>query len=144
MTASATPRRGRPAHPPTAPVGNDPLSAWLRPVVWHLLNSGGHTQVWLAHTAGVGTKHLNQVLQGKVGLSPDMAVRILAALGYQLVLGITPLVAAQAPTANVCEACGGDVVWYVDDTGQIRAWRHVDQAASYRVGAHRPVVVARA
>ncbi len=49
---------------------------------------------------------------------------------------------ARQRLSYVCEGCGGAVVWYVDDTGQTRQWRHVDRADSYDVGAHRPVVVA--
>ncbi len=37
-----------------------------------------------------------------------------------------------------CEVCGGTVVWDTNEpTRQRPGWRHADQAASYRAGAHR-------
>lgn len=39
---------------------------------------------------------------------------------------------------NACTECGGAIMWDADEpTGQQPRWRHVDQVASYRVGAHR-------
>ncbi len=41
-----------------------------------------------------------------------------------------------------CGVCGVGIVWDPDDpTGQQPRWRHLDQAASYRPGAHRATPV---
>lgn len=48
---------------------------------------------------------------------------------------------ADVPAAadHTCTVCGGAIEWWTDETGQVSRWRHVDQAASYMVGAHHPV-----
>lgn len=46
--------------------------------------------------------------------------------------------------ATACTICGGAIFWDQDEpTGQQRRWRHVDQAASYVVGAHHATPVTR-
>lgn len=39
---------------------------------------------------------------------------------------------------STCTVCGGAVTWDPNEpTGQEPRWRHLDQAASYHIGAHR-------
>jgi hypothetical protein len=95
VTPASAARWERPASPRgIAPLGQDPLSVWLRTTLWHLLTVQDHTQAWLANEVGITPKHLNQMLQGKVGISADLGSRMLAALGYELVLAMRPLITA--------------------------------------------------
>ena len=74
----------------------DPLSTWLRPVLWRLLDSNDVTQVALAKEVSISPKHLNQMLQGGIGIGAAMAARLLAAFDYQLVIGMTTLIEEEA------------------------------------------------
>lgn len=74
----------------------DPLSTWLRPVLWRLLDDSDVTQVALAEEVGISPKHLNQMLQGVVGIGSTMAARLLAAFGYQLAIGMTAVIEEEA------------------------------------------------
>ena len=51
----------------------------------------GERQYVLAGLAGISAKHLNQMLQGRVGINPDHLDSILAACGRRLVLGTAPI-----------------------------------------------------
>lgn len=86
----------------------DPLSVWLRPVLRRLLDSNGVRQVGLAEEVGISPKHLNQMLQGVIGISPEMAERLLAAFGYQLVIGMTALCEVEEATPGGVQPAGPD------------------------------------
>lgn len=73
---------------------HDPVSALVRVELWQLLGQTGTSQVALAQATGFSTKHLNQMLQGKVGISADLGCQLLGALGYELVLAMRPVIAA--------------------------------------------------
>lgn len=71
-------RQPRPAsRASTVDQGPPPASAVLR----HTLDALGISQVELAEYTGLSTKHVNQIISGKVKLSPACAVKIAAATG---------------------------------------------------------------
>jgi hypothetical protein len=46
---------------------------------------------------------------------------------------------------RLCGSCGAPIAWNPNEpTGQAAGWRHVDQAASYRFGAHRALPIGSA
>ncbi len=55
------------------------------------LDDAGWWQKDLAAAVGCTEKHLSQLLNGHVGMSEEWAIKILAALGRQLVVASVPL-----------------------------------------------------
>lgn len=66
------------------------LSTLVRVELWQLLDQTNTTQVELAQKTGFSVKHINQMLQGKVGITPENADELLAVFGRQLVIGTAP------------------------------------------------------
>jgi len=69
----AATRTETPKPPPPPPTVGDAIARTLR--------SLGMTQIMLARITGLTAKHVNQVISGKVGLSPDVAVKFAHATG---------------------------------------------------------------
>ena len=58
----------RPSAPPIPP--GHALAEWLR--------TAARTQTWLASELGVSVKHVNEIVHGRTGFSPELAVKIAA------------------------------------------------------------------
>ena len=56
----------RPPAPPTPP--GQALADWLR--------TAARTQTWLATELEVSVKHVNEIVHGRTGFSPELAIRI--------------------------------------------------------------------
>lgn len=69
---------------------SDRLSILVRVELWQLLDQTGTPQVVLAEETGLSTKHVNQMLNGKTGITPETADRLLAVFDRQLVIGTAP------------------------------------------------------
>lgn len=67
----------------------DPTAA-MRRTVLAALACEGIAQAELARRCGVSAKHVNQTLRGHAGLSVSLAGRMLAAVGWRLVIGAHP------------------------------------------------------
>jgi len=76
----------------------DRLSTAVRAEIWSLLVVSDRSQVWLASETGLTTKHINQMLQGHIGIGCEMAERMLACFGRQLAIGTAPLPGRAMPT----------------------------------------------
>jgi plasmid maintenance system antidote protein VapI len=61
----------------------------LREMVLAEVRAAGARQVEIAEEIGITEKHVSQMFTGKVGMSVDMAERILRACGRSLVLATT-------------------------------------------------------
>lgn len=57
------------------------MSAHVGQMLAELLDERGEEQVLWARRIGISTKHMSQIVTGKVGLSADIAVRMEAHLG---------------------------------------------------------------
>lgn len=68
-------------------------SAQLRAIVIATLDQQGVKQVELADRIGHSQKHVSQTLTGACGLSLNLASKMLAALGMDLVVSIVPATA---------------------------------------------------
>ena len=66
-------RTKTPKTPPAPPTVGEAIARTLK--------SLGMTQIMLARITGLTAKHVNQVITGKVGLSPDVAVKFAHATG---------------------------------------------------------------
>lgn len=71
------------------------LTDQIRAVVRDELAVAGISQAEAARALGVSTKHMSQMLTGRVGMSPEWADRITALCGRQLVIASTPTRAEQ-------------------------------------------------
>lgn len=60
----------------------------FRSAIQQALDEDGLTQVALAEKVGISPKHLNQILRGHMDARPEIADRILAALGRRLVVAL--------------------------------------------------------
>lgn len=98
-------RSKTPKPPPAPPTVGEAVARTLR--------SLGMTQVALARITGLTAKHVNQVITGKVGLSPDVAVKFAHATGTPAAvwLGIQGARAEWESRAlddePACSECGG-------------------------------------
>jgi predicted transcriptional regulator len=63
----------------------------LRELVSAEIAAAGKTQTQVAEELGISQKHVSQTLIGHVGLSVNLAERMLAVCGRVLVLGTEPL-----------------------------------------------------
>jgi len=71
------------------------LDAYVRTELRRILDERGLSQAWLARRVWISEKHLSTFMQGRNGISQDMAELLLGALGYQLAFCLEPLDPAQ-------------------------------------------------
>lgn len=66
---------------------NDQLRAMVRSVV----QMTGTRQAHLAAMLGMSTKHVSQLMRGRIRMRPDVAAQMLDLMGWELVVAIRPM-----------------------------------------------------
>jgi plasmid maintenance system antidote protein VapI len=69
----------------------DRISALVRHYLRAHFANADMWQYQLAEQVGISPKHLSGIIHGHVGVTPQMAERLLTAIGLRLVLGVEPL-----------------------------------------------------